>query len=180
MEFKGYKHETISKKSVSNDVKQGNDTKTSCEYDLFNNPMVNAARKALTPEQQKEYAQIGEYMYNSTDYKTTELGGKIKTASSAELALYALNSVKSGLDPIELSPEELEALKKMYGSNWYTQYGFSETDIPKPMFEMVDAENSPSSAQLEQEIENLKTKMCRQQRRLIERTMKKAQKKFSK
>ena len=33
--------------------------------DLFNNPMVNNALKAMTPEQIEEYKKIGEHMYET-------------------------------------------------------------------------------------------------------------------
>ena len=59
--------------------------------DLFNNPMVDSAKKALTPEQMEEYKKIGEYMYNNDVFKS---GGNIVNTEESIL-MYAVESLRS-------------------------------------------------------------------------------------
>lgn len=107
------------------------------EYDLFNNPMVEIAKKAMTPQQLEEYKKIGEYMYNSDTYKTLEQGSKVTDPKDEDIVSYALESIKSGLDPKDLSQKELTLLVDVYGPKWYEQFHLLEKDVPKPMIQMV-------------------------------------------
>lgn len=109
--------------------------------DLFNNPMIDMAKKALTPEQIEDYKRIGEYMYNSTNYQISETGSKIREPTEENLFLYAVEGLKSGLDPNDLSDGELRALIRFYGDNWYEKFGFKKEDVPKPILELVSKNN---------------------------------------
>ena len=109
-------------------------------YDLYNNPMVDMAKKALTPEQIEEYKKVGEYMYNNTNYKINEIGSKIKSPQEEDLILYATESLKSGLDPNDLSDDELRALIGVYGEKWYEKFDYREEEVPKPIVQVVKKE----------------------------------------
>lgn len=135
---------------------------------LYDNPMIDAAKNAMTEEQKQEYAKIGEYMYTRQDYKIAEVGSKIKEASTEDLASYAIQGVKSGLDPNELTDKELAALIDIYGDKWYESYGYSEDEIRKP-FVHVGAPDSSLS--------NNMPKITRQQRRALDRALEKAMQK---
>jgi hypothetical protein len=112
--------------------------------DLFNNPMVEAARKAMTPEQKEEYKKIGEYMYNNEVYKVIEVGSKIKEADNSQLILYATEALKSGGNPHDLSAAELTALINVYGDRWYEKFGFEENEVPKPIVQLVTGQEAKS------------------------------------
>ena len=144
--------------------------------DLFNNPMVEAARKAMTPEQIEEYKRIGEYMYNNEVYKISEVGSKIKQPEKEDLILYATEALKSGGNPHDLSQQELRALIDIYGERWYERFGFEESEVPKPAIQLVTTEEA--KAEMEKQAKRLN--LSRNQRRLLERAMKKEKKKTNK
>lgn len=144
--------------------------------DLYNNPMINAAKKALSPEQMEEYKRIGNYMYNNTNYNTLETTPKINKPTSQELCMYALEFIKAGGEPVNLSEEELNALVQIKGKKWYEEFGFEEKDIPKPMIELLDSKEGLEI--VESQLKNLK--ITRQERRAIERKLEKQKNKIKK
>lgn len=146
------------------------------EIDLFNNPMVDMARKAMSPEQIENYKKMGEYMYNTVNYKVAEVGSQVKPPTEENLILYATESLKSGLSPVDLSDEELRALIQVYGEKWYERFDYQEHEVRKPAVQMVTAED----AQREIERQNKELNHTRQQRRAIQRQLKKDQKKVKK
>jgi hypothetical protein len=95
--------------------------------DLFNNPMVSSAKNAMTPEQIDDYKRIGEYMYNNVDYKNISM---VSEAKEADIVLYASEALKSGLDPKELTKQEIEALERTYGDKWYEKHNLEKEDLP--------------------------------------------------
>lgn len=108
------------------------------KIDLFNNPMVDMARKAMTPEQIEEYKRIGEYMYNDKAFELFTNGSKIKKSTNTDYLKYAEISLKSGLDPFELSPPEIESLEEAYGSEWFKKFGYNENEVPKSFINIVN------------------------------------------
>lgn len=146
------------------------------EIDLFNNPMVDAARKAMTPEQVEDYKKIGEYMYNSVNYQIAETGSKVKAPTEENLILYASEGLKAGLDPMDLSDEELRALIQVYGEQWYEKFGYKEDEVPKPAVQLVTAQDACN--EIDRQARELNYN--RQQRRAIQRQLKKEQKKVKK
>ena len=84
---------------------------------LFNNPMVDAAKKALTPEQLEDYKRMGEYMYNSIDYKNAVMDPKVKETKEEDFVMYAVQALKAGGDPNDLTEPEIQGLNKVYGIN---------------------------------------------------------------
>lgn len=144
--------------------------------DLFNNPMVDAARKALTPEQIDEYKRIGEYMYNSIDYKTAVAGTQVRESKDEDLILYATEALKSGGDPKDLTDTEIQCLCKIYGDNWYERFGFEANEIRVPASGLVTTQQILNEAEKKAASLNL----TRPQRRELERKMKKDRKKIEK
>jgi hypothetical protein len=126
---------------------------TISKNDLFDNPMIDAAKKALTPEQIEEYKKIGEYMYNNDIFKNT--GNILNTEEN--ILVYATESLRSGLNPSELSQQEKQCLISTYGDNWYEKFGFTKDEILK-------------------DILNIDKAVSRQQRRYLERKMNKIKK----
>lgn len=126
-------------------------------FDLFNNPMIDIAKKALTPEQMEEYKKIGEYMYNDDVNKLNENGSKVSAYSDQDCLIYTCESLKSGLDPKELTRKELEILVKYYGDEWYKRFDFEKDEVPSLVKEIP--------------------KLSRQERRLADRIKRKLNKK---
>lgn len=137
--------------------------------DLFNNHMVDSAKRALTTEQKDEYKRIGEYMYNNQNYNTVETGQKVKQADSNELLFYAGQALKSGGDPHDLSQPELQSLVHFYGNKWYENFGFSEDEVPKINTQLVTAEQIFAAAEEKSKKLNLNRKQRRKLQRKIEK-----------
>jgi len=122
-------------------------------------PLVEIARKSLSPEQAEEYKRIGEHMYNTETYKIKEIGSQVRIAKDEELVIYATEALKSGGDPLDLSDEELRALEKVYGNTWYTRFDLKENEIRLPVVQLVTSEEAKKD----------KPTHSRQQRRLLQR-----------
>ena len=150
------------------------DSKEPIENNLYSNPMVNSAKKALTPEQMEEYKRIGEYMYNNIEYKNAEIGPQVRESNDEDLILYATEAIKSGCDPNDLSEVELQALCKVYGDKWYERYGFEAHEVPKPIASFYTPEKI--FAEAEKKAKSLK--LNHKQRRMIERRINKDRKKI--
>jgi hypothetical protein len=98
--------------------------------DLFNNPMVNNALKALSPEQLKDYKRMGEYMYGNIDFVDNKvINGLDKSLD--ESAFYIMEGLKSGLLPQDLDENEVHVLTTVYGNEWYVPLGYSRTEVPE-------------------------------------------------
>jgi hypothetical protein len=144
--------------------------------DLFNNPMIESAKKSMSPEQLAEYKRIGEYMYNNDVYKVSEIGSKVKEPEKADLILYATESLKSGGSPHDLSQVELRALIDIYGDKWYERFDLEEDDVPKPVIQMVTEEEAKKATAQQSK----KLNMSRNQRRMIMRKIEKEKRKSGK
>ena len=90
------------------------------QNDLFNNPMVEQAKKALTKEQKEEYRRIGEQMYNSIDFET----GQSLTAEDPliEHVAHITEQIKSGLHWKYLEENETKVMEEFYGKDWFKQF----------------------------------------------------------
>jgi hypothetical protein len=91
--------------------------------DIFNNPMVESAKKQMTPQQLEEYKQIGESMYNTLDFNTNEILNNPDDPKADSIA-YITEGIKSGLHPSFLTDEELQIMEEYYGKTWYLRFGF--------------------------------------------------------
>jgi hypothetical protein len=98
--------------------------------DIWDNPMVNNALKALTPEQIEEYKKIGEHMYGNINFVDSKIINKID-APIEESVAYIEEGIKSGLLPEDLTEDEVSLLCNAYGEKWYERYGFKKNEIPE-------------------------------------------------
>jgi len=126
--------------------------------ELLTNPYIEDAKKAMSPEDLERYKEIGKYMYETDIYQKAEFGEKVKEAKIEDFATYAIQGLKAGLDPMELSQKEIKALIDLYGVEWYLKFGFQENEVPKFNINLKDL------------------KISRQYRRLLERKVSKARK----
>jgi len=102
------------------------DDKKRDKINMFNNPMIESALKALTPEQLKEYEQIGKYMFktNFTDEKQDP------EKEMNEAIFYIKEGLKSGVHPEDLKAKELQIMYELYGDKWYEEYGYYQDEVP--------------------------------------------------
>lgn len=134
------------------------------DYDLFNNPMVDMAKKALSAEQQEEYKAMGQYMYNAANYTEAEHGPKVQKASDNELFAYASQALRSGLNPNDLSGKELSVLHSKLGDEWYNQFGFKADEVPALSVQVVpkiNVENRTNSVVQQSTASSLTTSLIR-------------------
>ena len=94
--------------------------------ELFNNPMVERARKAMTKEQLKHYEMLGESMYKDIDFEncTSNMPPFMNDALKQLESL-----IKSGYHPSMMDKDEIRLLEEAYGDKWYELFGFVEGDL---------------------------------------------------
>jgi hypothetical protein len=95
---------------------------------LFNNPMIEAAMKALSPEDLERYKQIGEAMYGTVDFENSKILDNT-AAPMAEAAAYIQEQLKSGLHPYMMDDDEKRLMLELFGNEWYTKWGYVEGDL---------------------------------------------------
>ena len=94
------------------------------ENDLFNNPMVESAKKAMDPKHIEDLRIKGESMYKDIDFEN----GTIEHV--LEDSFFKLNEeLKSGLHPSYLEESELAILQDKLGDEWYKKYGYVKDDL---------------------------------------------------
>ena len=98
--------------------------------DIWNNPMINNALKALSPEQVEEYRKIGEYMYGNINFEDNKIMKKMDPPLPESVA-YIEEGLKAGLMPGDLTEDEVVILTKAYGEKWYERYGFNKNEVPE-------------------------------------------------
>jgi len=97
-------------------------------HDLFNNPMIDSALKALSPEDVEKYKKIGEEMYGNMNFVDSEILNNMP-APIAEAVAYISESIKSGLHPSMLDENEIKVLEEAYGENWYLKFDYCKEDL---------------------------------------------------
>ena len=93
---------------------------------LFDNPMVNKIKKEMKPELKNQLQNIGKTMYENIDYTANMDPFEERLKQSA---VYIISGLTSGLLPSQLTKDELQVLKEVYGETWYIEYGYSKDDI---------------------------------------------------
>ena len=118
--LKQYKYKYAMGKSARNSQTQNANKTESCplplQNDLFNNPMVENARKSMSPEQLQHYKEIGEQMHNSIDFNTNQVLNQEEHL--IESVAYVMEGLKSGLHFSYLSKDEEQLLENHYGKDW--------------------------------------------------------------
>jgi hypothetical protein len=101
-------------------------TKLYNQEDLFNNPMVEKAKKNLSKETLENLKAYGEEMF-SIDFETK--GTSADDSTSEEVLAQLDMMLRSGLHPSDLNFEEKDFLKEYVGKKWYEKYGWMENDL---------------------------------------------------
>ena len=94
--------------------------------DLFNNPMINRAREALSDEDKKRYQEIGNAMFKDVDF-TSERYDLVAIMKNA--AEYVVSALESGQHPSTLDDEERDVMEEVEGKEWYKNYGYCDKDL---------------------------------------------------
>ena len=107
--------------------------------DLFNNPMVDSALNNMSHDQLRRYKELGEEMYSTVNHVDSTLLNNLPPPL-AESAAYIIEGLKSGLLPSDLDENEISIMEEAYGKNkWYTQYGYTKEDLPKPVEKKIES-----------------------------------------
>lgn len=104
--------------------------------DLFNNPAVNNALKAMSPEQIDEYKRFGESLYGSINFEDSTVLNNMPPPM-AEAVAYIEEGIKAGLLPEDITEDEVSLLCEAYGEDWYKKYGFEKHEIHEPGLSLV-------------------------------------------
>lgn len=98
------------------------------DIDLFNNPMIKSAKKAMKEEDLQRYKEWGEAIFtDDIDYETASVT-KYPPPMLDALA-YVENAINSGQHPSTLTEDENKLLKEMRGKEWYKKWGYEEGDL---------------------------------------------------
>ncbi len=95
--------------------------------DLFNNPLVNSAMKALTPEQKESYRIMGEHMFSVCKLEEKVIDPSFEIE---QLLVYAKEGLKAGLHPNDMDKREIQVMYDIYGDDWYLEYGYEKSEVP--------------------------------------------------
>jgi methanogenic corrinoid protein MtbC1 len=96
----------------------------------MNPDLYNSVRNSLSKEQIEEYRAVGEYMYNTDASKIQTMGPRVTKSEDVDLVNYASQALRSGLDPFELTREEVSALIHFYGEKWFEKFDYSVDEVP--------------------------------------------------
>ena len=97
------------------------------KIDLFNNPMVEAARQALSKEDLDRYKQLGESLWKDIDFE--KCAPNQLPPFMQEGALRVEEQLKSGIHPSMLEFSEVKLMEEKWGSEWYKKWGYVEEDL---------------------------------------------------
>lgn len=97
------------------------------DYNLFNNPMINQAKKALSEADKQRYKEWGEAVFEDIDYETASVTSYPPPMLNA--LVYIEESLKSGQHPSTLTEDEKNLLKEMRGEEWYIRWGYLKEDL---------------------------------------------------
>ena len=98
------------------------------KIDLFNNPMIDAAMKAMSPEEIESYKKVGEKMYKNMENMSRETSNL--PSSMQEATAYIVTGLNSGLHPKDMNANEIILLTNTIGAKWYEDFGYTKEDLP--------------------------------------------------
>jgi len=96
-------------------------------FDLFNNPMVESAKKTMSPEMLEKYKKLGESLYGDVQYENSKVDNK--PPPMVEALAYVSELLKSGLHPSMLDENEKAFMSEVHGEEWYKLWGYVEKDL---------------------------------------------------
>jgi len=106
-----------------------NQTKKSRYFDLFDNPMVNEAKKNMSQEHIEKLKQLGEEFYSNLDFENSKVLNNNLPQEMTDAVMYISEGLKSGIHPCDLGTDEKRLLVEVYGDKWYTKWGYTVEDL---------------------------------------------------
>jgi hypothetical protein len=110
-----------------------NDRQNEIEGGLFNNPMINAAIKALSIEDKEKYKKIGDDLYGTINYVDIVNEGQHISENipddAIEAVLYIESQLRSGLHPVDMGVDEINLMANAYGDEWYSKWNYTKQDL---------------------------------------------------
>lgn len=123
---------TVNNKKVKKQkkVNVGSETKEEVRTtgNLFNNPMVESALKAMSPDELLRYKEIGESMYGTVNFEDSQILNNMPLPMY-EAGAYISEQLKSGLHPSMMDDDEKRLMEEIFGKEWYTRWGYVEGDL---------------------------------------------------
>lgn len=104
------------------------DKQIDTNLNLFNNPMISAAKKNMSKADLDLYNKIGESMYQNTDFTITDQG-QITPCIINEVIYSIEEMLNNGLDPKYLTDDEKQILIETRGNEWYLDFGYTKDDV---------------------------------------------------
>lgn len=126
IDFSQVEKQLIDLVNKDNNTSVTNKNKLYNQEDLFNNPMVEKAKKHLPKETLENLKAYGEEMF-SIDFETK--GTSADDTTSEEVLAQLDMMLRSGIHPSDLNFEEKDFLKEYVGPKWYEKYGWMENDL---------------------------------------------------
>ena len=99
---------------------------------LWDNEMINYAKKNMSKEDLERYQKIGESMFKDIDFETSGPTDEKKNHDASVLidsVAYIVEGIKSGLHPSYLTVDEKNVMKEYYGEKWYEKYNYQLEDL---------------------------------------------------
>ena len=115
----------------TNEVKStqpSKDPRKSKYFDLFDNPMVTAAKNSMSQEYIEKLKNLGEEFYSNIDFNTSKVYNNLPP-EMVDAVLYLTEGLKSGIHPRDLEKDEQRLLAEAYGNEWYTNWNYTSDDL---------------------------------------------------
>lgn len=88
------------------------------DVSLWSDPRWQNAEKSLTKEQLTQYKNIGEQMIASINFENGVSNEIPIPKPAADSISYIMTGLRSGLEPEDLSDDEIKTLEIFLGENW--------------------------------------------------------------
>ena len=92
--------------------------------------MQKSMLASLPEEDRQHFQRLGEKFHSSFDITKGE-PIDLSTICMEEALAYVVESLKSGLHPSYLTDDEKALLRAGYGDEWFTQWGYQQSDVDK-------------------------------------------------
>ncbi|OUW96008.1 MAG: hypothetical protein CBD97_02005 [Pelagibacteraceae bacterium TMED237] len=104
------------------------------ESNLFNNPMIDEAKKAMSKKDIERYEKIGEEIWKNIDFVNNDViteGNIINTVTPEmkEGINQIIAQINSGLHPSMLEDNEKIFMADALGKEWYLKWGYLKEDL---------------------------------------------------
>ena len=97
---------------------------------LWDNPMIQKAKKQMSAEELERYKIMGETMYEDLDAVTGDFNPNKGIQEDIEnCARRLIIDLRDGLHPSQLTEAEKNILVDQYGTQWYEKFGYEEYEV---------------------------------------------------